>query len=72
MISFQVGRWSSRAVCTVSRSCSPALLQRTGADVGAGVDLAQDAFEDFGARLGSAQALPSAMKWLPPPSGLKW
>jgi hypothetical protein len=28
LISFQAGWWSSRAVCTVSRSSSPAMLQR--------------------------------------------
>ncbi len=56
LISFQAGWCSSRAVCTVSRSSSPATLQRTGADVGAGVDLTHDALEDAGAQLGSAQA----------------
>ncbi len=53
LISFQAGWCSNRAVCTVS---SPATLQRTGADVGAGVDLTHDALEDAGAQLGSAQA----------------
>ena len=49
LISFQAGWCSSRAVCTVSRSCSPAMLQRTGADVGAGVEFAHESFEDSGA-----------------------
>jgi hypothetical protein len=42
-------------VCTVSRSCNPAILQRTGADVSAGVEFAHDTFEDSGAQLRSAQ-----------------
>jgi len=44
LLSFQAGWCSSRAVCPVSRSRSPGMLQRTGADVGSGVDLAYDAF----------------------------
>jgi hypothetical protein len=31
------------------------MLQRTGADVGAGIEFAHDALEDSGAQLGSAQ-----------------
>lgn len=56
LISFQAGWCSSRAVCTVSRSRSPGMLQRTGSDVGAGVEFVHEVFEHSGAQLGSAQA----------------
>ena len=61
-----LGRWMARlislkaewcrssAVCAVRRSRRPTMLQRTGADVGAGVEFAHEAFEDAGAQLWSA------------------
>ena len=55
-ISVQAGCRSARAVRTVSRSRSPAIVQADAADVGTGVELAHEAFDDAGGQLGAAEA----------------